>query len=334
MLAVRVHALRAEACDVLSLDLRPVGDGALPGFSAGSHIDLEVPVGRGGGQAVLLRQYSLCNSSGERHRYVVGVGRDAASRGGSAALHDSVRVGDILRISAPRNNFALVESAPHTVMIAGGIGITPLLAMARRLAVLGAAWTLYRCVRTPSRAAFIEELSALAAQASNGRVLTVFDGMPGVARLDIAAVVRDAPAGTHFYCCGPVPMMKAFGQATAGCDDDHVHVEWFSAPVAPPAPAAGAATPAADGSFVVHLKRKARRFTVPSGETILEVLLQAGIDVDYSCREGLCGTCETRVLAGLPDHRDPILAGKKDPPLDKIMVCVSRCAGPELVLDL
>lgn len=331
MLAVRVHAVRAEACDVLSLDLRPVDGGNLPAFSAGSHIDLVVPAR--GQTGALLRQYSLSNSPQERHRYVVGVGRDAASRGGSVTLHDTLRVGDTLRISAPRNNFPLAEDAPHSVLIAGGIGITPMLAMVRRLALLGRAWTLYYCVRTPSRAAFIEELTALATAAgSQGKIVTVFDGMPGVARLDLAAVVHEAPAGSHFYCCGPVPMLKAFEQATRACDDNHVHVEWFSVTAAPPAvgqdPAAGG------GAFTVQLKRKGKRFTVPAGETILQVLLDGGIDVDYSCREGLCGTCETRVLAGVPDHRDPILSGKKDPPLHKIMVCVSRCAGPELVLDL
>lgn len=331
MLAVRVHAVRAEACDVLSLDLRPLDGGNLPAFTAGSHIDLEVPAR--GEAGALLRQYSLSNSAGERHRYVVGVGRDAASRGGSVALHDTLRVGDTLRISAPRNNFPLAEDAPHSVLIAGGIGITPMLAMVRRLALLRRAWTLYYCVRTPSRAAFIDELTALAAATgSQGKVVTVFDGMPGVARLDLAAVVRDAPAGTHFYCCGPVPMLKAFEEATMACDDGHVHVEWFSAPAAPPA--VGQDHAAGGGSFTVQLKRKGKSFTVPAGETILQVLLDGGIDVDYSCREGLCGTCETRVLAGVPDHRDPILAGRKEPPLNKIMVCVSRCAGAELVLDL
>jgi len=367
MLTVRVHAVRAEACDVLSLDLRPVASATqagmtgsrvgavdtvvasavatdfpgnttrdtLPAFTAGSHIDLEVPAV--GTSPMLLRQYSLSNSQAERHRYVVGVGRDANSRGGSVALHDHLRVGDTLRISAPRNNFPLAEAALHSVLVAGGIGITPILAMVRRLTWLGKSWTLYYCVRTPSRAAFIDELLALTtAPNAAGRVVTVFDGMPGVDRLDIAAVVQDAPAGSHFYCCGPVPMMKAFEAATsttiAACDDAHVHVEWFSAPAAVPAAALDHA--AADGSFTVQLKRKGKSFIIPADKTILEVLLGAGVDVDYSCREGLCGTCETRVLAGVPDHRDPILAGKKDPPLNKIMVCVSRCAEPELVLDL
>lgn len=339
MLTVRVHAVRSEGCDVLSLDLRPTSSATsgglaadtLPAFTAGSHIDLEVPAA--GASPTLLRQYSLSGSPAERHRYIVGIGRDANSRGGSAALHDNVRVGDRLRISAPRNNFPLAEGAPHSVLVAGGIGITPMLAMVRRLTALGKSWTLYYCVRTPSRAAFIDELMTLTtAPNAGGRMVAVFDGMPGVERLDIESVVRGAPAGSHFYCCGPAPMMKAFEAATLACDDAHVHVEWFSAPAV--APGAAQSHAAGEGNFTVQLKRKGKSFTIPADKTILEVLLDGGIDVDYSCREGLCGTCETRVLAGVPDHRDPILAGRKDPPLDKIMVCVSRCVGPELVLDL
>lgn len=323
-LSVRVHAVRAEALDVLSFELRAADGGALPAFTAGSHIDVEIPTAAG----PLLRQYSLCNDPEERHRYVVGVGRDAASRGGSVALHDQVRAGTLLRIAAPRNNFALDESAPLSVLVAGGIGITPMLAMARRLARLGRPWTLYHCVRSPSRAAFAEALQALAPAGAPGRVVTVVDGLPGAARLDLAALVREAPAGAHFYCCGPVPMLEAFGRATQGLPDERVHVEWFSAP----APTTAAEAPA--GSFSVQLKRKNRRFDIPADKTILEVLLDGGIDVDHSCREGLCGTCETRVLAGTPEHRDPVLAGRKDPPQDRILVCVSRCTGPELVLDL
>lgn len=330
MREVRVHAVHAEALGVLSIDLRAVDGKPLPRFMPGSHIDVEVPTGATGHP--LLRQYSLSNDSAETHRYVIGVGRDPASRGGSMALHDGVRPGDALRISAPRNNFALVESAPHTVLIAGGIGITPMLAMARRLAALGAHWTLYYCVRTPARAAFIEDLVALTPPGSSGRLQMVFDGLPGASRLDLAQVVRDAPSGSHFYCCGPVPMLRAFERATEGCDDARVHLEWFAAPAAPAADPVDAAV--APGSFVVKLQRSQRQFVVPPDDTILSVLLANEIDVDYSCREGLCGTCETRVLAGIPLHLDPVLSGKRQPVTDKVMVCVSRCAGAELVLDL
>lgn len=330
MREVLVHAVRAEALGVLSIDLRAADGKPLPRFMPGSHIDVEVPTGAA--VAPLLRQYSLSNDSSETHRYVIGVGRDPASRGGSAALHDGVRPGDSLRISNPRNNFPLFESAPHSVLIAGGIGITPMLAMARRLAALGAHWTLYYCVRTPARAAFIEDLIDLAPTGSKGRLEMVFDGLSGAVRLDLAHVVGAAPPGSHFYCCGPVPMLRAFERATEGCDDAHVHLEWFAAPETPVTDSISAAgTP---GSFVVKLQRSQRQFVVPPDDTILSVLLANDIDVDYSCREGLCGTCETRVLAGLPLHLDPVLSGKRQPVTDKVMVCVSRCAGAELVLDL
>jgi len=332
MIRVRVHALSAEACNVISLDLRPVTGQTLPAFKAGSHIDIEVPLHAE--SASLIRQYSLCNSSQEQHRYVVGVGRDPSSRGGSNAIHDTVRVGDTLSISAPRNNFSLNEDAPHSLLIAGGIGITPILSMVRRLFELGRAFTLYYCVRTPIRAAFIEELIALTHPGSSGRLITVFDGMPGVERLDLESIVKQAPVGSHFYCCGPAPMMKGFEQATGAVEENHVHVEWFSAPVAPVTKDQNHEKIKTAGVFSVQLKRKGKSFTIPTDKTILEVLIDGGIDIDYSCREGLCGSCETRVIAGVPDHRDAIFSGKKEPPLDKIMVCVSRCTGQELVLDL
>lgn len=329
MIDVVVHAVRAEALDVLSIELRAVGEAVLPSFTAGSHIDVEVPIA--GSAGVLLRQYSLSNDCSETHRYVIGVGRDPSSRGGSVALHDRLRAGDALRISTPRNNFLLAEDASHTVLIAGGIGITPMLAMAHRLNAINVSWTLYYCVRTPARAAFIEQLMALMPE-GKGKLQTVFDGVPGVARLDLAQVVQQSPVGTHFYCCGPVPMLRAFEHATQACDDSHVHVEWFAAPAESPVPMSEVAR--GDDSFVVKLKRSNRQFTIQPEESILSVLLDNGVDIDYSCREGLCGTCETRVLAGTPLHLDPMLAGKKDPPMNKIMVCVSRCAGSELTLDL
>ena len=322
---VRVHAVRAEAQDVLSLDLRPLEGGDLQPFEPGSHIDVEIPVEPGG--APLLRQYSLANDSTERHRYVIGVGRDAASRGGSASVHSRVRAGDVIRIGRPRNNFPLAPHSGPSVLVAGGIGITPLLSMARRLAAAGRPWTLYYCVRTPARAAFLEDLLALAPAGGCGRVVTVFDRLPGAAMLDLEEVVRSAGSGAHFYCCGPTPMLQAFLHATASLAPERVHVEWFAAPAAP-------AAAAPEGGFQLQLKRSARTLDVAAGRSILEVLLEAGVDIDHSCREGLCGTCETRVLAGIPDHRDPMYAGRANAPVDRLMVCVSRCAGPELVLDL
>jgi len=238
-------------------------------------------------------------------------------------VHDSLRAGDTLRIRAPRNNFPLAEAAPHSVLVAGGIGITPLLAMARRLSRIGAPWTLFYCVRTPERAAFLQELLVLP-----GRVVPVFDGLPGAQRLDLNTVVQEAPAGSHFYCCGPASLLEAFTASTQACPADRVHVEWFSAPSA-------VATPEHDSAdCTVHLQRSGRAIRVAAGQSLLDALLDAGVDVDHSCREGLCGSCETRVLCGTPLHRDPHFASRANPPNDRLMVCVSRSATSELTLDL
>ena len=324
MLRVRVHARRAEAQDVVSLELRSRDGEALPAFSAGAHIDVEVPAGATLGRGALLRQYSLANDSRERGRYLIGVGREAASRGGSLALHETLRVGDELRIGAPRNNFPLDETAAHSVLVAGGIGITPLLAMARRLSALGARWTLYYCVRSPERAAFLQELLGL----PGGQVITVFDGLPGVARLDLAKVVQQAPAGAHFYCCGPAPLLQAFVEATQAIETARVHLEWFAA-----APG-GADAATASTAYTVHLKRSGTSVQVGPGDNLLDALMAANAPVDYSCREGLCGTCETRVLCGTPLHGDPVYAARATPPTDRMLVCVSRSAGGDLTLDL
>lgn len=318
MIEVTVHERRVEAQGVVSLDLRPkTGQAALPAFSAGAHVDVEVPL------SDLVRQYSLCNDPAESHRYVIGVGRDPASRGGSAALCDRVQAGDTLRISAPRNNFPLAEQAADSILIAGGIGITPLLSMAHRLSQLGSRWTLYLCARTPERAAFLAE-----AQRLPGVVIPVFDGLPGAAPLDLGAAVALAPKAAHLYCCGPEPLLRAFEQACAGRDPATVHVEWFR----PPTPSAGQSTE--DQPFTVNLQRSGRSLAVPVGTSILDVLLAAGIDVPHSCCDGVCGTCETRVLAGRPDHRDAVLLGEDAKAQDRVMVCVSRCIGNALTLDL
>lgn len=318
---VIVHA-RTPVCEgVVALDLR-LPSGELPRFEAGAHIDVEVPAPGG----PLLRQYSLCNDPAETYRYVIGVGRDAASRGGSAWLCERAQAGDRLRISAPRNHFPLVEDAAHTVLLAGGIGITPLLAMARRLSAVGRPWTLYLCVRSPERAAFLDEARHLP-----GQVLPVFDGMPGIHSLDLQAVAASAAPGTHLYCCGPAPMLHAFEAACAGRDPATVHVEWFKAREVAQA---GTASAAGERAFQVHLQRSGRRLDVPAGQSVLDVLLAAGVEVPHSCCDGVCGTCETRVLSGRPDHRDAVLLGADAHAQDRMMVCVSRCHDEVLTLDL
>jgi len=323
-LNVRVHDRRAVADGVIAIELRATDGYELSRFTAGSHIDVELTVRDGHGHFI-VRQYSLCNDPAEHHRYVIAVGRDANTRGGSAYLHDQLKVGDIVHISTPRNHFQLYEPAPHSVLVAGGIGITPLLAMARRLSALGRTWTLYLCARTPERAAFLDELKSLP-----GTVIPVFDGVPGGAPIDLERVISDAPADAHLYCCGPTTLMEAFEQAAARREAHTVHVEWFK-----PRPASAATdVAAASGSFELKLAHSGVTLAVPPEKSILDVLIEAGVAVQYSCCDGVCGTCETRVLEGIPDHRDSVLLGEDANATDRIMVCVSRCAGNSLTLDL
>lgn len=315
---LRVHAAMRVADGVLALDLRSPSGALLPPFTAGAHIDLHLP------EVGVVRQYSISSDPADRTRYVVGVALDASSRGGSRFVHEQVRAGDLLTVGLPRNNFPLAEDARASVFIGGGIGVTPLLAMARRLSALGRAWTFYLCARTPERAAFLQEMLLL----PHGRVVPVFDGVPGVAPLDLFKLVREAAPDAHFYCCGPAPMMEAFTEATRHIDPARVHVEWFTAP------ANAKSLAPASGAFVVRLQRSGKALEVAPEESLLDALARGGISVPSSCRDGICGTCEVRVLAGTPDHRDLVLSAADRDKGDRMFVCVSRCNTAELLLDL
>ncbi|MFT3812021.1 MAG: PDR/VanB family oxidoreductase [Acidovorax sp.] len=311
-----VHTLRYEAQDTISVDLRPVDGGEFPAFAPGSHIDLHLPNG-------LVRSYSLCNPSDERHRYVVGVLRDRASRGGSRCVHESLRVGSTITIDAPRNHFALDESAAHTVLVAGGIGITPLLCMARRLKSLGRSFEMLYFARDRRSAAFLAELQAL------GMPLHLhFDAEAGGPPDLRALLARRAPdAGTHYYSCGPTLMLDAFEKFCAELGHANAHIERFAAVEVK-------ASSDARANYTVELKRSGRFLQVTPEKSLLDTLLDAGIDVDHSCCEGVCGSCETRVLAGTPDHRDSVLSPKEREKSKVMMVCVSGCKSETLVLDL
>jgi vanillate O-demethylase ferredoxin subunit len=313
---VRVKRISYEAERINSYELVASGGGDLIAFTAGSHIDLHLPNG-------MIRSYSLVNDPRERDRYVVAVNKDAASRGGSSSIHDTLRAGDIVAISHPRNNFVLEENAAHSVLIAGGIGITPLLSMIRRLETLGRSWELFYTARTRSAAAFLDELYALRPDVQRN-IHVNFDQEPAGRQIDLAAIVRDAAADAHLYCCGPVSMLEAFEAATAGRAAGHVHVEYFKA----------REKPAVEGGFEVRLARSGPTLTVQPGQTILEALLDAGITANYACSEGVCGTCETRVIEGFPDHRDQFLSNEERAANKTIMICCSGSKSSTLVLDL
>ncbi|MFP3757464.1 MULTISPECIES: PDR/VanB family oxidoreductase [Cupriavidus] len=312
-LTMRVQAMRFEARGVVSIELRDPSGATLPEFSPGAHIDLHLANG-------LVRSYSLCGAPEARDRYTVGVLQDRNSRGGSRFVHEQLRVGSTLTVAAPRNHFALNEDAAHTVLVAGGIGVTPIVCMARRLAELGRAFTLLYCARSREEAAFVDTLSAY-----GDAVRFHFDDEQG-APPDLQAMLAGQGAGTHFYCCGPGPMLNAFEAACAAHGYANVHIERFAADPATEA--------VQEGEYSVTLQRTGANVRVPSGKSLLDALLEAGVAMEYSCREGVCGSCETAVLDGCPDHRDSVLSNSERAANNTMMVCVSGCKGQRLVLDL
>lgn len=300
---------------IASWEFQLPSGGDLPAFEAGAHIDVHLRNG-------MTRSYSLLNSQADRQRYVIASQKECSGRGGSVYLHESVHAQDRIFISPPRNNFPLDEGARHSVFIAGGIGITPILSMVRRLNTLDASWELYYCARTQNDAAFLNELAAL--QSSKGKVRLTFDREPDGKMLDIVAVVAQAPRHSHFYCCGPLPMLESFRMALADWPPGQVHLEYFSA--------TGEAS--TNGGFTVMLAQSGKEVFVPEGKSILNALLDAGVEAPHSCCEGVCGSCEVRVLEGIPDHRDLVLTPAEREANQKMMICYSGSASPRLVLDL
>jgi tetrachlorobenzoquinone reductase len=316
-ITMRVHAIAQEALGIKSYDLRPVAENSLPAFMAGAHIDLLLPNG-------MSRSYSLVNSPQERWRYVVAVGRDPRSRGGSAYIHDHMSVGDAIDIHPPRNLFPLEERAAHTVLVAGGIGITPIFSMVRRLAELGRSWRLLYCARSSTQAALLDPLASLA-EGTSGRIELRFNEEPDYVPPDFSRLVAEAPEGTHFYCCGPTSLMEDFEIASRGIERDRVHTESF----APVSTNVGEL-----GGFTVVLARSGLTLPVPRGETILHVVRAAGVDAIASCEEGTCGTCEVAVLEGVPHHRDRVLSEEDKAEGATMMICCSGSKSDRLTLDL
>ena len=315
-LSAYVHALHFEAEDITSIDLRPLDGVAFPPFEAGAHVDLQLPNG-------LLRRYSLVNPPGERGRYLVAVLKDRASRGGSRWLHDNLRIGLRLTISAPRNNFKLHEDAGHSVLVAGGIGITPLLCMGRRLQQLGRPFELLVFARSRKSAAFVAEIEALGAPV-HWHFDTEQGGPP-----DLKALLASRPANpdTHYYACGPGVMLDSFETLCAELGYTNAHIERFTAVEV------AAATDAMQ-SYTVELRRSGKTITVTPAQTLLEALRACGADPSTSCEEGVCGSCETAVLEGTPDHRDSVLSAAEHAANKVMMVCVGGCKSERLVLDM
>ncbi len=315
LIEARLAGIETVARDTNVYTFRRPDGGVLPAYEPGAHIDIHLPNG-------LVRQYSLLNPNDDPGSYAVAIKRDAQSRGGSSYMFDSLKVGDTLEIGVPRNNFPLVEQAAHVVLFAGGIGITPIWCMMRQLAADDRSYTLHYSSRSRADMAFLQALE----EAQDGAVKLHFDDEADGKFLDIAGAIAAAPPDAHFYCCGPNPMLKAFeaAAAAAGIPRQHVHVEYFT-------PKAEAAT---SGGFWVELARSGEEYFIPEGKKILEVLFEAGVDCDYSCELGICGECVTRVISGIPEHRDSVLSEEEQAANDKVMICCAGCKSERLVLDL
>jgi len=313
LIEVRLTAIRYAARDTNIFEFRRPDGQPLPAYEPGAHVDMHLPSGH-------MRNYSLIVAKPEPGVYMFAIKRDPASRGGSRYIHDELHVGRTLKISAPRNNFRLKEDAQHTILLAGGIGITPIWCMVQRLEELKRPWALHYGCRSRADMAFLDQLSGMSGARFH------FDDEDAGRVLDVAGIVAAAPRDAHLYCCGPTPMLAAFEAASREWPREQIHIEYF--------------TPRQDlgkpkkGGFTVELARSGQEFFIPEGRTILEVLLDEGVDVDYSCELGICGACEQRVISGTPEHRDSILTEEEQAENKRVMICCAGCKSERLVLDL
>ncbi len=312
MMPLRVTRNEKIADGIHLFELRDANGGALPEFTAGAHIAITVPSG-------LLRKYSLCNDPAERERYQVAVKREVGGRGGSIDLIDNVKAGDELMVAAPVNDFGLPPRATDFLFIAGGIGITPMMAMIRQVQAAGKRFRLFYCTRSPETTAFREALSS---PDLKDHVTIHYDGGDPACSLNLKPVLKERQNREHLYCCGPRPLMEAVRAMTDHWSPTAVHFEAFSE---------AETHKASDTPFTVRLAKSGTVLDVPVDKTILEVLRQHGLDVPSSCETGTCGTCRTKLLTGVADHRDLVLAEHEK--ADTIMICVSRARTDEITLD-
>jgi vanillate monooxygenase ferredoxin subunit len=313
-LELSIVSRRVEAEDIVALVLAAPDGSPLPPFSAGSHVDVEVGPG-------LVRQYSLCSSPAARDRYEIAVLLDPASRGGSIKIHQSFAVGDTIRVSEPRNHFSLQPVRGKALLIAGGIGVTPLLCMAERLSAIGAPFALHYCTRSATRTAFRDRI---AASEFADRVHHHFDDEPEAQRLDVASLFSDA-ANVDVYVCGPAGFIDwiCTAASSAGIAPQHVHREYFSATATGPGPTG-------DLPFLLRLASTGQTIEVAADESAATALARHGLEMLVSCEQGICGTCITRVIEGEPDHRDMLMIDGNS----EFTPCCSRSHSPVLVIDL
>lgn len=311
-----LHVVRRElqTNEIAVIDLAAESGADLPAFEAGAHIDIHLDEG-------LVRQYSLSNPPGERHRYRLGVLLDPTSRGGSKSVHERLYEGVQVRVGVPRNLFPLDGSSPHSLLVGGGIGITPMIAMAYELRDAGRSFELHYCCRGREKAAFIDELES----AFGDALVMHFDDEEASQRLEIETLLASQPAQTHLYVCGPTGFMDWVINAARQAEwpQSRVHSEYFSAEV-----------DTSGGAFEVEAVASGVTVQVEEGMSIAQALKAAGVKVNVSCEEGVCGTCICEVLEGTPDHRDHFLSEEEKEDNDQIAVCCSRAKSARLVIDL
>jgi vanillate O-demethylase ferredoxin subunit len=314
-LELRVLARERQTPAIVSFEFEEAHGRPLPPFSAGAHIDIQLEGG-------LVRQYSLCNPPAETHRYVIAVQLAEKSRGGSRLIHDTFEVGQLVEASTPRNHFQLAHEAPRSLLIAGGIGITPILCMAERLTSAGAKFAMHYCFSSRTDAAFLDRIG----QSSFAPYVTLHESAAGD-RLDVGALLDEYDRDTHIYVCGPTSLNEAVISAASarGWEDTNVHREYF---------AAVSVDRSSDVPFDVRIASTGEVIHVPADRSALEMLSAHGLDIPSSCNEGTCGTCLTRVLQGEVEHRDMLLSDDERRRNEQFTPCCSRARSGELVLDL
>ena len=313
---VRVARIRAEADGILAFELVAPAGGDLPAFEAGAHIEVHLP-------GDMIRSYSISSDPAERHRYEIAVLKEEQGRGGSKAMHEGVREGDVLTISAPINHFPLAgrEALAH-LLLAGGIGVTPMMAMIAELEARGARWHMHYLTRSPERTAFRERLAPYVAA---GKVTIHHDGGDPAKGPDLAALLADFAIGTHLYYCGPPGFMTACSRLVEAWPPHAVHREYFAA-------VEGDGAERVNQPFQVKIASTGKLLDVPADRTIVDVLREAGCVVETDCKDGYCGTCITRYLSGEPEHRDTVLSEKERK--SYVMVCCARARKGVIELDL
>lgn len=314
---LRVRSITWEAEQICSFELVDPEGKELPPFEAGAHLDIQVPGGHS-------RRYSICSSPSDRHHYQVAVLDLPKGRGGSHAMHQRVKAGDLMDISGPHNFFRLEGGLGHTILLAGGIGITPIMAMVESLRRSNSSFEVHYCAKSGNHAAFLERLSP---EIAAGKAKIYFDDGDPSKGLDIEQLLKRVPPDTHLYYCGPAGFMEAARKASEHWPDGSIHCEYFGTD-----PTIRVKRVAAPDAATVILDKQDITITLDGSQTILEAIRAAGVECDSSCEAGMCGSCKVSYISGRPGHNDLILS--EDEREDSVLICCATVEEGPLVLDM